>query len=296
LLELRSATKSYGPVHALDDVSLAVRSGRILGLLGPNGAGKTTAMRAMFGLVRLERGGVFWNGKSVAAADRARFGYMPEERGLYPKMRVRDQLTYFARLHGLGRSNAARAVDAWLAELGLTDRSLDKVETLSHGNQQRVQLAAALVHQPEVLVLDEPFSGLDPIGVETMEGVVRRRAAEGAAVVFSSHQLDLVEGLVDDVVIINRGRVVLDGEVGKVRASARFRRLDVVFEGSRGAWPPAIEGVELIDRKDGLLRLRVAPEVDLESLLSSARAAGEVTRFSYQPPGLSEIFKDAVRP
>ena len=294
-LELRNATKHYGDLRALDDVSFTVEAGRILGFLGPNGAGKTTAMRAVFGLVRLDRGEVAWNGVRLKPDQLLRFGYMPETRGLYPKMTVRDQLVYLAQLHGLSSREAAEATDRWLEELGVLDRGDHKVETLSHGNQQKVQLAAALVHDPEVLVLDEPFSGLDPIGVETMEDIIRSRAAEGATVLFSSHQLDLVEGLVDDVVVISKGRVVLEGAIDEVRERTTFRRLDVEVESSNGSWSPNVDGVEVTARQNGLVRLQVGPDVDLEAVLKSANDAGRVTRFSYQPPSLSEIFVKAVQ-
>ncbi len=294
-LELRNATKHYGDLRALDDVSFTVEAGRILGFLGPNGAGKTTAMRAVFGLVRLDRGEVAWNGVRLKPDQLLRFGYMPETRGLYRKMTVRDQLVYLAQLHGLSSREAAEATDRWLEELGVLDRGDHKVETLSHGNQQKVQLAAALVHDPEVLVLDEPFSGLDPIGVETMEDIIRSRAAEGATVLFSSHQLDLVEGLVDDVVVISKGRVVLEGAIDEVRERTTFRRLDVEVESSNGSWSPNVDGVEVTARQNGLVRLQVGPDVDLEAVLKSANDAGRVTRFSYQPPSLSEIFVKAVQ-
>ena len=276
-------------------MSFTVEAGRILGFLGPNGAGKTTAMRAVFGLVRLDRGEVAWNGVRLKPDQLLRFGYMPETRGLYPKMTVPDQLVYLAQLHSLSSREAADATDRWLEELGVLDRGDHKVETLSHGNQQKVQLAAALVHNPEVLVLDEPFSGLDPIGVETMEDIIRSRAVEGATVLFSSHQLDLVEGLVDDVVVISKGLVVLEGAIDEVRERTTFRRLDVEVESSNGSWSPNVDGVEVTARQNGLVRLQVGLDVDLEAVLKSANDAGTVTRFSYQPPSLSEIFIKAVQ-
>src|SRR5919107_2288109 len=202
MLELDGLTRRFGDVVALDDLTFSVAPGRMFGFVGPNGAGKTTAMRIVLGVLDPDAGAVRWNGAPIDAATRARFGYMPEERGLYPKMRVRDQLVYFARLHGLPASAAATAADRWIERLGLTERAGDRVETLSLGNQQRVQLGAALVHDPELLVLDEPFSGLDPIGIETMSTILRERAAEGVAVVFSSHQLELVERLCDAVAIV----------------------------------------------------------------------------------------------
>ena len=200
MLEIRDLSKRYGSVVALDGTSFRVAPGRIVGFLGPNGAGKTTTMRAIFGLVRPDHGEVRWRGKPIGPEVRARFGYMPEERGLYPKMKVGDQLSYFARLSGLTATAAKEATAAWLQRLGLADRHGARLEELSHGNQQRVQLAAALVHDPELAVLDEPFSGLDPLGVEALGEMLVQTAATGVAVVFSSHQLDLVEDICQDVV------------------------------------------------------------------------------------------------
>ena len=195
LLELRGLVKRYGQVVALDDLSFTVPAGQMFGFVGTNGAGKTTAMRIVLGVLEPDAGEVRWQGHLTGADDRRRFGYMPEERGLYPKMRVVDQLVYLARLRGVERAEAEAAARGWLDVLGLLTRAGDRVESLSLGNQQRVQLAAALVHDPELLVLDEPFSGLDPVGVDALATVLRSRVDEGAAVVFSSHQLDLVERL-----------------------------------------------------------------------------------------------------
>ncbi|MDQ3354309.1 MAG: ATP-binding cassette domain-containing protein, partial [Actinomycetota bacterium] len=192
MLELHDLTQRFGEVIALDGVTFSVQPGRICGFLGPNGAGKTTAMRAVMGILEPGAGSVRWDGRPVTDDVRRRFGYMPEERGLYKTMGVHEHLVYLARLHGLTRSDAAANAERWIDQLGLAERSGSKVEELSLGNQQRVQLGAALVHEPELLVLDEPFSGLDPIGVDVMSDVLRKQAAQGVAVVFSSHQLDLV--------------------------------------------------------------------------------------------------------
>jgi ABC-2 type transport system ATP-binding protein len=216
-LELLGLTKRYGDLLALDDCSLTVQPGRVLGLLGPNGAGKTTAMRCIVGLVQPDHGEIRWAGAPIDRAARLRFGYMPEERGLYPKMQVRTQLEYLARLSGLDSRSAAASVARWLARLELEARGDTRVDALSHGNQQRVQLAAALVHDPVALVLDEPFAGLDPIGVEALSAVISELAAEGTAVLFSSHQLDLVEHVCQDVVIVDHGRVVMHGELDALR-------------------------------------------------------------------------------
>jgi ABC-2 type transport system ATP-binding protein len=196
----------------------------MFGFVGPNGAGKATTMRIVLGVLEADAGTVRWRGREIDAATRARFGYMPEERGLYPKMRVRDQLAYFARLHGVGGSAATAAADRLIERLGLEARAGDRVETLSLGNQQRVQLGVALVHEPEVLVLDEPFSGLDPVGVDVLSGVLQERARAGVPVVFSSHQLELVERLCEAVAIVNHGRVVATGAVDELRDRGRNGR------------------------------------------------------------------------
>ena len=294
MLELRGLRRRYGDVIALDDLSLTARPGSLLGFLGPNGAGKTTAMRSVFGLVELEAGTVRWNGEPVTPALRRTFGYMPEQRGLYPKMKCADQLTYFARAHGVEADEARHAAIEWLEALGLGDRVDDTLESLSHGNQQRVQLAAALVHQPSLLVLDEPFSGLDPIGVAAMEDVLRREAARGRTIIFSSHQLDLVESLCDDIVIVHRGRDILAGTIDELRAASEHRQLEVRFSGYDASWEPPVEAALSVTRGKGTVRALVPASVDVDSLLSSAHAAGDVIGFRWEPPSLSELFVEAV--
>jgi ABC-2 type transport system ATP-binding protein len=234
VLEVLDVRKAFGEVRALDGLDLRVPAGQIVGFVGPNGAGKTTAMRCVLGIARPDAGEIRWQGRPVTAADRASFGYMPEERGLYPKMRVRDQLEHLARLHGLAAPQARAAATEWIGRVGLEARADERVERLSLGNQQRAQLAAALVHGPELLVLDEPFSGLDPVGVDVLAEVLAERARAGVPVVFSSHQLELVERLCDAVAIVRAGRVVAAGPVAEVRGDrglvARFRSL--VAEGA----------------------------------------------------------------
>ncbi len=293
MLVLDGLEKTYGDVRALDGCSFTVERGKMIGFLGPNGAGKTTTMRAVFGLVRLDAGTVSWDGRPVTDADRMRFGYMPEARGLYPKMKVRDQLVYLGMLHGLSRRSAQVATDRWLDTLGVADRPTSPVEELSHGNQQRVQLAAALVHDPELLVLDEPFSGLDPLGVETMADILRQRAAAGAAVVFSSHQLDLVEDLCEDVAIIDQGRVVLAGNVRDLKDASAYRRLELEVE----------DGDDLLGELDGVVadevqgnrhRLLVKADTDVRDLLAQVASAGRIREFVYTTPSLNDLFREAV--
>jgi ABC-2 type transport system ATP-binding protein len=294
-LELIGVAKRFGEIVALDKVTLDVQPGRVLGFLGPNGAGKTTVMRAVFGLVRLDAGQVLWAGRPVGLAERLRFGYMPEERGLYPRMALGDQLAYFGSLHGLSSRAARAAASHWLERLGLADRAGARLEELSHGNQQRAQLAAALLHEPELLVLDEPFAGLDPLAVRTLAEVLSGEAARGAAVLFSSHQLELVEDVCEDVAIIDRGRVIATGHIDDLRRAAQRRRIELRLDGAAPEWLPDVAGVELVERRSGRLRLLAGRDVDPEQVLAAAERVGRVVEFSYGPPSLAELFVELVR-
>ena len=292
MLEVRDICKQFGQVKALDGCSFSVERGRMLGFLGPNGAGKTTTMRAIFGLVEPESGVVLWDGRPVQLEDRLRFGYMPEERGLYPRMPVAEQIAYFGRLHGMEGSRARMAAAAWLERLGLGERATAKLEELSHGNQQRAQLAAALVHEPELLVLDEPFAGLDPVAVHTLAELLRHEAGRGTAVLFSSHQLDLVEDICEDVAIVDRGRVVVTGKLDALRRRSRYRQIELQLDGAPVQWLPHVDGVELMDRHDGSLRLAAERDVDPAVVLAEAEHTAQVVGFSYGPPSLTELFME----
>jgi ABC-2 type transport system ATP-binding protein len=295
LLELEGLRRTFGTLVALDDLSFAVPSGRVVGFLGPNGAGKTTTMRAIFGLTDLDAGTVRWNGSPVGQAERRRFGYMPEERGLYPGMLVGEQLEYLGRLHGLSTADAAAATTAWLERLEIADRRDSKVEALSHGNQQRVQLAAALVHDPEMLVLDEPLSGLDPTGIDAIGHVLVEQAQAGCCVLFSSHQLDLVEDLCEEVVIIDHGRLLVSGPVDDLATRGR-RRLVIRVEGDRAAvWARRLPGVSISEVAGGVARLVLDDKVDSDVVLRAAMTAGKVTQFSFERLRLSEVFREALQ-
>lgn len=294
MLRLDSLTKTYGDIVALDRCSFDVPRGMLLGFLGPNGAGKTTAMRSVFDLVVPDEGTVTWDGAPIDEKTRLSFGYMPEQRGLYPRMRIGTQLAYFGQLHGLSSGDAKAAAERWLAVLGLGDRIGDRLEDLSHGNQQRVQLAAALVHEPQLLVLDEPFSGLDPLGVQAMADILAERAAAGAAVVFSSHQLDLVEDLCESVVVIDKGNIVLAGPVVELRARSPYRYLEIRVEGAANDWYAGLSGVEDASSRNGTVRLRVSADADPTPLLEAAAAHGKVREFAFSPPTLSQVFREAV--
>lgn len=294
MLEVSGVTKRFGELIALDGCSLALERGNILGFLGPNGAGKTTTMRIILGLIDPDEGEVGWDGRPIDRVTRLRIGYMPEERGLYPRMPLHEQLVYHGRLHGMAKTAANDEATRLLEMLGLADRTDSKIEELSHGNQQRAQLSVALMHGPDLLVLDEPFAGLDPIGVAALSAVLAERATSGAAVLFSSHQLDLVEDMCREVVIVNEGSVVLAGGVDELRQSSPRRYLDLVLEDCRDDWTAGLEGVELVHRNGDRFRLLVDDETRVSDVAASAEGAGRLREFSFTPPDLSEVFRESI--
>jgi ABC-2 type transport system ATP-binding protein len=301
VLEVDGLVRTYGPVRALDGMTFSVEPGSVTGFLGPNGAGKTTTMRAIFGLTALDAGEVRWNGRRIDHAARHTFGYLPEERGLYPSMRVLEQLRYLGQLRGMSRSDADAEATRWLAELGLTDRAADDLEDLSLGNQQRVQLVGALIHHPDVLVLDEPFSGLDPVAVDALSKVLVGEARRGATVIFSSHQLDLVEDLCERAVVVDRGRVVAAGTIDELTAgSDPVLEIDVPSDPD-GSWTGALigTGIEVIDTNRGRVRLHLAdgagtPAERAQVALDAARAVGPVNHFAFDRRSLAEVFLSTV--
>jgi ABC-2 type transport system ATP-binding protein len=296
-LEIDGLRRRYGTVTALDGLTFGVPAGQVFGFLGPNGAGKTTTMRAIFGVTALDAGEIRWRGKPVDEAARRTFGYMPEERGLYPTMALFDQVEYFARLHGMDAPTAAKAAWHWIDRLGLSGRGRTRIDALSHGNQQRAQLAVALVHDPELLVLDEPFSGLDPGGIDDMSAILAERAAAGVTVLFSSHQLDLVENICEAVAIIYRGRLVVSGLVADLRRGDR-PRLAVRVAGDRAAgWAAGLSSVlGTVDsvRTDGTAEISITSSADSQTILDLARAAGVVEHFAFEDRSLSEVFRQAT--
>jgi ABC-2 type transport system ATP-binding protein len=292
-LEIDGLSKSFGEVTAVDQLRFDVHAGELFGFVGRNGAGKTTTMRLVLGVLHPDAGEVRWRGRRLDFAARRRIGYMPEERGLYPKLRLREQLAYLGRLHGLSGAAAGAAATRWLERFGLADRRDDELQALSLGNQQRIQLAAALVFGPEVLVLDEPFSGLDPVAVDVMSGVLREQAGAGLPVIFSSHELDLVERLCDRVGIIDHGRLVACGTVAELRARGRERRWIDVPDGPPG-WEERVAGVRLV-QADGSRRLfELDPGVDDQALLQAALATGPVREFRRAEESLAELFRDVI--
>jgi ABC-2 type transport system ATP-binding protein len=290
---LESITHRFGDRVVLDDVTLTVPRGVIVGLLGPNGAGKSTLMRIMFGVVRPDAGRILVSGRAASADDRRAWGYMPQERGLYLDMRVHDQLVWIARLHGLDRATAAEQASHLLERLELTDRRNDDVKTLSGGMAQRVQLAAAMVHGPSVLVLDEPFSGLDPSAVDFLVAVLRDHVDGGGHLVFSSHQLDLVEDLCETITLIDHGRVVLTGDLRSLRESSDERVLTV----DCAVEPAWLDGTDstVTTASPAASRIRLGPGADAATILDAVRVHADVSDFAVERPSLTEMFRRATR-
>lgn len=285
----------FGQRVALDGVTVTAQPGVLTGLLGPNGAGKTTFMRVLLGVIDPDDGRVLRNGRDVDFSDRQRWGYMPQERGLYPTMKAGDQLVYMARLHGLDRDDAVIRARDILAELGLGDRWDERTERLSGGMQQRLQLGASLVHDPDVIVLDEPFAGLDPVAVEDLSVSLRGRAAAGKTVLFSSHQLDLVQDLCEAIIMIDRGRTVLEGDVAALRAASGRRQLRLGLSSAAGLqWLDPFPGTRVVSAQADALRIELPAGLDPLQVLDAARAAGTVTDFGLDLPTLSQVFLEAV--
>jgi len=292
VLRARGITQRYGERVVVDHVDLEVPAGEVVGLLGPNGAGKTTLMRILFGVLTPDAGMVEWNGRPATDLDRRSWGYMPQERGLYREMRSLDLLVWIARLHGLDPAPATRRARQLLEQLDLGDRAADKISQLSGGMAQRVQLAAAMVHGPELLVLDEPFAGLDPVAVQFLSAVVRDHTRAGGNLLFSSHQLDLVEDLCETITLLDHGRVVLQGELQQLKAQSANRWLQVDVAVDR-AWVETGEAtIGTVDASG--TRLRLAPGADPGAVLDAVRAHARVHDFGVEAPTLSELFLDAA--
>lgn len=293
MIELNGISRSFGDRQVLDDVTFSVAGGRMTGFVGGNGAGKTTTMRIILGVLAQGSGTVTLDGQPITAGDRSRFGYMPEERGLYPKMKVAEQLVYLGKLHGLSAAAAKSEVDGLLERLGLAERGGDTLESLSLGNQQRAQIAAALVHRPIALVLDEPFSGLDPMAVEVTLEVLRDVARGGAPVLFSSHQLDVVERLCDSLVILAHGEVRAAGTRDEIRAA--HTRPEWVLETGDAGFVRGIAGIEVLEFDGGHVRFAADDPEAADRVLREAIERGAVRSFSPSIRPLNEIFQEVVR-
>lgn len=289
-LDIRDLHKRFGDTQALDGMSFSVGDGELYGFVGSNGAGKSTTMRIALGVLEADSGEVLLDGTPLDDATRRRIGYMPEERGLYGKEKVLDQLVFLAQLHGVGKAAAKKRGEDLLGELGLGERLNDKLDDLSLGNQQRVQLAASLIHDPDILILDEPFSGLDPVAVDVMSTMLTDHARNGVPVVFSSHQLDLVQRLCDRVGIVTRGRMVAEGTVDELRTHGPIRyKVGTTVRG----WFP--EDTTLIDDAPDHVILETSSTGDDQRILHAALAAGDVHEFTRVVPDLTDLFKEVVK-
>ncbi|HET7305933.1 MAG TPA: ATP-binding cassette domain-containing protein [Segeticoccus sp.] len=292
MFEVDELSRSFGDHLAVDHVTFTVPAGGLTGFVGGNGAGKTTTMRMMMGILEPDSGQVRWRGAPATRRVQRDFGYLPEERGLYPKQKVLDQLVYLGRLHGMSARAAKQAAQRYLDRFGLAGRAGDKLESLSLGNQQRVQVAAAVLNTPVALVLDEPFSGLDPEAVDAMADLLREEAARGVPVLFSSHQLDLVDQLCDRLVILRSGRVVAAGSSAELRR--RGRLLHRLVLGGDAGWVRGMGGVQVVD-VDGPVALLELLEADAaDRLLTEALRRGTVRELAEQRPSLAEIYREVT--
>lgn len=288
-LEIDHLNKTFGSVRALQDMTFSVQEGEIFGFVGSNGAGKSTTMRIAVGVLAKDSGEVYFDGLPINDDNRRRIGYMPEERGLYGKEPLLGQLTFLGTLHGMSKQAAQKSGMELLEQLGLAARRDDKLDDLSLGNQQRVQLAASLIHDPDMLILDEPFSGLDPVAVNVMSAMLRERAARGVPVIFSSHQLDLVQRLCDQVGIVTQGHMVAEGTVNGLRTQGASRY--AVETPARGWYP---EGTHLVEETDTGVVLQADDGTDDQTILRAAMAVGPVHSFGLKVPDLTELFQDVV--
>jgi ABC-2 type transport system ATP-binding protein len=292
MLQTQHLSRRFGDVQAVDEISFTVTPGRVTGFVGANGAGKTTTMRMILGVLTPSAGEVLWDGLPISTEQRRRIGYMPEERGLYPRMKIAEQLVFLARLHGAAPDAAARRAAELLDHFDLGERRDDLLDSLSLGNQQRVQIAAALIHRPDGLVLDEPFSGLDPVAVDQMVALLAEESGD-VPLLFSSHQLDLVERLCDDLVILARGRVVEAGSVEQLRARGA-ERVRVTFADTDAAWLRDLRGIDVLD-VDGPSALVELADTPRAELLSTAVGRAPVSEFAVVRQPLSDIFREVVR-
>lgn len=289
-IEIQNLHKRFGNVQALDGMDFTVRDGEMYGFVGSNGAGKSTTMRIALGVLAADSGEVLLDGRPLNDDSRRRIGYMPEERGLYGKEKILDQLVFLAKLHGVDGVAAKKRGTELLDALGLGERLGDKLDDLSLGNQQRVQLAASLIHDPDILILDEPFSGLDPVAVDVMSTMLTDRARAGVPVIFSSHQLGLVQRLCDRIGIVTRGRMVAEGTVDELRSGGPLRYR--VGTRSRG-WIPA--GASLVGEGADYVILETDSTDNDQAILQAAMAAGPVHEFTRVVPDLADMFKEVVQ-
>ncbi len=295
-LDIDHVTKRFAATVALDDIAFSVPRGRIFGFLGANGAGKTTTMRICLGILRADAGEVRWNGMPTTELPRRTWGYLPEERGLYPRMTVLDQLVYFASLYGRPPDIARREAKHWLARFRIPDYAGRRAEELSKGNQQKVQFLAAILHDPDILLMDEPFTGLDPVNLGLLrEALVELRDA-GRTIVFSTHQMEAAEALCESLAIVDRGRLVAGGTLAELKRSSRTRTIRLGVEGeSLPAWLGVLPGIAAMRPGAGFAELELTPGTEPTTVLAAVLARGvHVTRYELAEPSLEAIFIELV--
>ena len=295
MLQVENVSKSFGNLKAVSDLSLTVAPGTVFGLLGPNGAGKTTTIRMVLDILQPDAGKVSWRGRAVDAEVRHTFGYLPEERGLYPKMRVIDQLLFFARLHGVEARRARAKIDELAERLALSDRLKSTPLELSKGNQQKVQFIAAIVHEPPLLILDEPFAGFDPVNVEIVKSEIRALVEAQTTVLLSSHRMEQVEELCSDICIIDRSRAVVSGNLAKIKQASPDRYIRMTALPSMD-FLSAFPTVRALPPANGFVNVKAPSDVAPADILRSAVAAGPVDHFEVVEPSLNEIYLHYVRP
>lgn len=291
MLEVKHLKKTFGDYTAVDDLSFTIEPGTIMGLIGQNGAGKTTTFRLILDFLEADRGEILWEGKPINSQVYNQIGYLPEERGLYPKATIQDQLVFFAELRGKTKKEILPKIDEWMAKFQVKGKKTDKVKALSKGNQQKVQLIATLIHEPKLVILDEPFSGLDPVNAELLKDGILELKAKGSCVIFSSHNMDNVEKICDHLIMLNNGVPVLKGKVHDIRES--FGRTRLFLESPLSADEiAAMNGVEAVAiREDGAFVITLQdPEVG-KAIFQLATKDGYIPMFNQQPPTLEEIFK-----
>jgi ABC-2 type transport system ATP-binding protein len=295
-LQITDLRKRFGETQALDGITFGVEPGTVFGFLGANGAGKTTAMRIVLDILRADSGTVTWQGAPSTDLPRRTFGYLPEERGLYPRMQVLEQLVFFAGLYGVPRKTAAAEVRGWLTRFRVPEYADRRAEELSKGNQQKVQFIAAVLHDPDVLIMDEPFSGLDPVNVALLKAAFLEMRERGKTLIFSTHQMETVEELCDAVAIIDAGRLVANGATADVKRASgkRVVRLGVAGDPEL-PWLAELDGVRVGRAGRDYSEIEVEPPRDPETILHAAIAHGErVTLFEIADPSLEQVFVDLV--
>jgi ABC-2 type transport system ATP-binding protein len=291
MLEVKDLVKTFGNYTAVDHLSFTIPDGKIMGLIGQNGAGKTTTFRLILDFLTQDQGEVLWNGRPLTEKDYDMIGYLPEERGLYPKVTIQDQLIYFAELRGKTKKEIEPKIDFWMEKFQVKGKKTDRVKSLSKGNQQKVQLIATLIHEPKLIILDEPFSGLDPVNAELLKDGIIELKKNGSCVIFSSHNMDNVEKICDSLIMLRNGKTVLNGKVHEIRES--FGRTKVFLEsGMTASEVEQIEGVKLVEeREDGSLEITLSSPEAGKEIFTQATSGGYIPMFNQQPPTLEEIFK-----